>query len=213
MRRTSPSRYATPPNRKELGTASSWWTPASRIRWCPAPAWRPSHGKPSGRPYFGIDGKPLSPSCWAKMRAKFHCEVGITNVWRVPQASGAERIQGTRTGMKYKFASLHGSQKPLKFIDRIVRACTNPGDMVWEPFGGLCPGAVVATNSAGATEPRRSTASSTTPRKRDWRPHERCPGRSPQARPRRHLRRWEAQGPRGGGQQGVRGDGSHTRGR
>ena len=76
------------------------------------------------------------------MRAKFHCEVGITNVWRVPQVSGAERIQGTRTGMKYKFASLHGSQKPLKFIDRIVCACTDPGDVVWEPFGGLCPGAV-----------------------------------------------------------------------
>ena len=102
-----------------------------------------THGKPSGRLYFGINGKPLSPSCWAKMRAKFHCEVGITKVWRAPQVSGAERIQGTRTGMKYKLASLHGSQKPLKFIDRIVRACTDTGDMVWEPFGGLCPGAVV----------------------------------------------------------------------
>ena len=46
--------------------------------------------------------------------------------------------------MKYKFASLHGSQKPLKFIDRIVCACTDQGDVVWEPFGGLCPGAVVS---------------------------------------------------------------------
>jgi site-specific DNA-methyltransferase (adenine-specific) len=45
--------------------------------------------------------------------------------------------------MKYKFRSLHGSQKPLRFIDLIVRASTDPGDVVWEPFGGLCPGAVV----------------------------------------------------------------------
>ena len=62
---------------------------------------------------------------------------------RKPQVSGAERIQGVRTGMKCKFRSLHGSQKPLKFIDRIVRASTDRGDTVWEPFGGLCPGAVV----------------------------------------------------------------------
>ena len=102
------------------------------------------HGDPAGRPYYSIDGKtPLAPARWAKMRAKFHCEVGITNVWRTPQVSGAERIQGHRSDMKYKFASLHGSQKPLKFIDRIIRACTDPGDVVWEPFGGLCPGAVV----------------------------------------------------------------------
>ena len=47
--------------------------------------------------------------------------------------------------MKYKFRSLHGSQKPLKLIDRIIRVSSEPGDVVWEPFGGLCPGAVAAT--------------------------------------------------------------------
>ena len=46
--------------------------------------------------------------------------------------------------MQYKFRSLHGSQKPLKLIDRIIRASTERGDVVWEPFGGLCPGAVVS---------------------------------------------------------------------
>jgi site-specific DNA-methyltransferase (adenine-specific) len=79
-----------------------------------------------------------------KLRAKFNCDVGITNVWREPQVSGSERIQGTRNGMKYKFSSLHGSQKPLKFIDLTIRASTEKGDVVWEPFGGLCPGAVVS---------------------------------------------------------------------
>ena len=46
--------------------------------------------------------------------------------------------------MQYKFRSLHGSQKPLKLIDRIIRASTERGDVVWEPFGGLCPGAIVS---------------------------------------------------------------------
>ena len=101
-------------------------------------------GSAAGRPYFSANGRvPLSARQWARLRAKFKCSVGVTNVWREPQVGGAERIQGARTGMSYKYRSLHGSQKPLKFIDRIVRASTDPGDTVWEPFGGLCPGAVV----------------------------------------------------------------------
>jgi len=104
------------------------------------------HGDPAGRPYFSIDGKyPVSGEQWAKMRAKFYCNVGITNIWREPQVSGAERIQGTRNGMQYKFRSLHGSQKPLKFIKLIIESSTDEGDVVWEPFGGLCPGAVVSS--------------------------------------------------------------------
>ena len=79
----------------------------------------------------------MTASQWARMRAKFKCAVGVTNVWREPQVAGAERIQGVRTGMKYKFRSLHGSQKPLKFIDRIVRASTDPGDAVWEPLRAM----------------------------------------------------------------------------
>lgn len=103
------------------------------------------HGDPAGRPYFSIDGKrPISANQWARLRAKFQCEVGITNVWREPQVGGSERIQGTRNGMKYKFRSLHGSQKPLKFVELTIRASTDEGDVVWEPFGGLCPAAVVS---------------------------------------------------------------------
>ena len=30
---------------------------------------------------------------------------------------------------------------------RIIRAVTRPGDIVWEPFGGLCSGIVAATES------------------------------------------------------------------
>jgi hypothetical protein len=103
------------------------------------------YGDPDGRPYFSVNGKgPISGEQWAKMRAKFHCDVGVTNVWHEPQVSGAERVQGVRRGMHYKFSSLHGSQKPLKFIKLIVESSTDEGDVIWEPFGGLCPGAVVS---------------------------------------------------------------------
>jgi hypothetical protein len=102
------------------------------------------HGRPEGRPYFSIDGKqPVSASAWSKLRAKFKCELGLTNVWREPQVAGNERIQGERSGMRYKFTSLHGSQKPRRFIELIIRISTDEGDVAWEPFGGLCPGAVV----------------------------------------------------------------------
>jgi hypothetical protein len=103
------------------------------------------HGDPAGRPYFSIDGKrPVSGEAWARLRAKFQCDVGITNVWREPQVGGTERIQGERNGMRYKFKSLHGSQKPLRLVELTIRASTDEGDVVWEPFGGLCPGGVVS---------------------------------------------------------------------
>jgi hypothetical protein len=103
------------------------------------------HGEPRGRPYFSIDGKdPIPGHQWARLRAKFACEVGVTNVWREPQVGGAERIQGARNAMKYKFSSLHGSQKPLTLIKLTISSSTEKGDVVWEPFGGLCPGAVVS---------------------------------------------------------------------
>ncbi|HET9180242.1 MAG TPA: DNA methyltransferase [Terriglobia bacterium] len=102
------------------------------------------HGRPEGKPYFSTDRlAPISATDWSKLRAKFKCEAGVTNVWREPQVSGIERIQGQRNGMRYKFASLHGSQKPRRLIELLIRTCTDESDVVWEPFGGLCPGAVV----------------------------------------------------------------------
>lgn len=97
-----------------------------------------ARGRPEGRPYFSVDGKrPLTGAEWAMLRAKFHCEVGVTNVWREPPVRGAERE-------KADARALHGNQKPLKLLDRIIRASSDPGDVVWEPFGGLCSVAVAA---------------------------------------------------------------------
>jgi DNA methylase len=103
------------------------------------------HGKTQGRPYFSLDGKePIRAAEWGRMRAKFQCPLGITNVWSEPQLSGEERVRGERNGMRYKFSSLHGSQKPLRLIEVTIRSSSDLGDAVWEPFGGLCPGAVVS---------------------------------------------------------------------
>lgn len=96
------------------------------------------YGKVTGRPYFSIDGvKPLSGEEWAVMRPKFTCDLGITNVWQEPPVRGVQRL-------KAKHGCLHNNQKPLRLIDICIRASTDPGDVVWEPFGGLCSAAVVS---------------------------------------------------------------------
>ena len=130
--------------RKYLATDHLWYYPPPEA-FVQLAEFANRHGKPEGRPYFSPDGEhPFSGPEWARLRSKFFCDVGITNVWREPHVSGRERIQGERQAMRYKFRSLHGSQKPLPFMERIVRASTEPGDVVWEPFGGLCPGAIVS---------------------------------------------------------------------
>jgi site-specific DNA-methyltransferase (adenine-specific) len=104
-----------------------------------------THGRPIGRPYFSEDGLiPISAQKWSTLRAKFRCPIGVTNVWRHPQVGGADRINGWRQEMRWKFRSLHGSQKPLKLIEIGIAASTEKDDVVWEPFGGLCPAAVCA---------------------------------------------------------------------
>lgn len=99
------------------------------------------HGRPEGKPYFSLNGiHPATAGEWAKMRAKFHCDVGITNVWREPPVRGEERI-------KDAYKSVHMNQKPLRLLEQILLASSDQGDVVWEPFGGLCSTAVAALNT------------------------------------------------------------------
>lgn len=91
------------------------------------------HGDPTGRPYFSADGKrPLTAEEWARMRSKFYCEYGVTNVWSEPAMRGTERVKDSRN------RCVHANQKPMTLIDRIIRASSDQKDVVWEPFGGLC---------------------------------------------------------------------------
>lgn len=105
------------------------------------------HGRPAGRPYFSIDGKrPFTAEEWARMRAKFKCDTGITNVWSEPSVRGIERL-------KDKHQCVHMNQKPLRLLEIIIDASSEVGDVVWEPFGGLCS-ASIASHKLG----RRSFA-------------------------------------------------------
>lgn len=101
-------------------------------------AYANTHGKPEGRPYFSIDGEEsLTASQWALMRSKFKCPYGVTNVWDHNALRNKERI---KRGAK----SIHLNQKPLALMNTIIEASTDPGDVVWEPFGGLFSASVGA---------------------------------------------------------------------
>ena len=98
------------------------------------------HGNSQGRPYYSLDGaRPATAQEWARMRAKFYCDVGITNVWREPAVRGEERI-------KDAYKCVHMNQKPLRLLEQVIVATSDPGDVVWEPFGGLCSVAIAAAN-------------------------------------------------------------------
>jgi hypothetical protein len=96
------------------------------------------HGRKEGRPYFSNDGKrSLTADEWGRMRAKFNFANGITNVWQENAVRGNERI-------KTQLKCVHMNQKPLSLLQLCIQASTDPGDTVWEPFGGLCSVSVAA---------------------------------------------------------------------
>lgn len=109
------------------------------------------NGDPAGRPYFSIDGKkPVTANQWAALRHPWTHQHAITNVWQLPPLNGPERFRGNgkrsapRVHNPGRNATNHLNQKPLVFMERILTASTLPGDVVWEPFGGLCSAAVAA---------------------------------------------------------------------
>jgi site-specific DNA-methyltransferase (adenine-specific) len=126
--------------RKYLTQCHLWYFPPGEAvvrmaRWCGR------FGGKTNRPYFSIDGlNPPSADDWDSMRAKWVHTHGRTNVWHEPPVHNGERVRATGSSSHY----LHANQKPLTLMERQVLACTDPGDVVWEPFGGLCTGSVAA---------------------------------------------------------------------
>ncbi len=99
------------------------------------------HGRREGRPYFSLDGlKPVTGQDWTNMRSKFYCPHGVTNVWDRAPMRGDERVKVPGGGR-----AVHLNQKPIDLMARIVEASTEPGDVVWEPFGGLFTASLVAS--------------------------------------------------------------------
>lgn len=98
------------------------------------------HGRLTRRPYFSLDGKtPVTAETWAELRAKWNYVHGVTNVWSEPALRGVERIKHHES-----LKCVHMNQKPLKLLERCIAASSDPGDVVWDPFGGLCSVAVAA---------------------------------------------------------------------
>lgn len=111
------------------------------------------HGDPAGVPYFSLDGRAgVTAAEWAALRGRWNHEHGLTNVWSAPPLNGQERYKGNgvrsapRVYRPGRNAAVHLNQKPLEFMRRIVAASSDPGDVVWEPFGGLCTAAAAAVD-------------------------------------------------------------------
>ncbi|WP_242393946.1 DNA methyltransferase [Anaeromyxobacter oryzisoli] len=123
--------------RKYLDQSHLWYFPPPEAM-ARLAAHANAHGRPEGRPYFALDGAPATAEAWAAMRARFRCPFGVTNVWDRAPVAGPERVRapGGR--------AVHLNQKPLDLLERIIQASTDPGEVVWEPFGGLFTAALAA---------------------------------------------------------------------
>ena len=100
-----------------------------------------------------LDGRaPVTGKDWDALRHSGGTH-GITNVWQLAPLHGVERIKGTmrraapRVYSPGGLSAAHLNQKPLEFMHRILAAVTDPGDVVWEPFGGLASASVAAVES------------------------------------------------------------------
>jgi site-specific DNA-methyltransferase (adenine-specific) len=123
--------------RKYLTQCNLWYFPPGEAVVAMAD-WCLRKGRSTTRPYFSLDGKtPVTTTAWNSLRAKWHHEHGVTNVWSEPPVHNGERL---KVGSSY----LHANQKPLALMTRQILACTDTGDVVWEPFGGLCSATVAA---------------------------------------------------------------------
>jgi DNA methylase len=119
--------------RKYLDQGHLWYYPPPQI-FLKMQQYANQNGDPAGRPYFSINGEwPATEEEWGKMRSKFQCPHGVTNVWERSALRGKEREKVN--GLNGK--AVHLNQKPIDLISTLVRASSEPTDVVWEPFGGL----------------------------------------------------------------------------
>ena len=128
-------------------------------------AYANAHGRPSGWPYYSLDGeRPVTAKQWDALRYRWQHAHGLTNVWSRRPLHGDERLKGTgrraapRVYNPTAASSAHLNQKPLEFMERLITAVTEPGEVIWEPFGGLCSASVAAV-----TLGRRAFAAETDP--------------------------------------------------
>lgn len=123
-------------SRKYLTLDRNWYPPPTEVM-ARIVAFLNEKGNPAGRPYYPLHGKPWDAEVWERERPVFHLDAGLTNVWQTPALRAAERI---KLGTKAR----HPNQKPLALVRRLIRAASNPGEIVWDPFSGLGTTALAA---------------------------------------------------------------------
>jgi hypothetical protein len=129
--------------RKYLDQGHLWYYPPPEM-FIKMADYANKHGDPAGLPYFSRDGlRPMNQEEWAAMRSTFHCPMGVTNVWDRNPLKGAERVRVPHISGK----AAHLNQKPLDLMRQIVIAASDPGQIVWEPFGGLFSASLAAMQS------------------------------------------------------------------
>jgi site-specific DNA-methyltransferase (adenine-specific) len=126
-----------------------YWPPGEMVE--RLAAYASEHGEASGCPYFSLDGKAsVTAEEWDALRYRWNHVHGLTNVWRRSPLHGTERWKGglersaPRVHSPSEQSAAHLNQKPLEFMLRQIAAVTEPGDVVWEPFGGLASASVAA---------------------------------------------------------------------
>lgn len=126
--------------RKYLDQGHLWYFPPPDM-FDKLVAYANEYGDVEGKPYFSQDGlNPMTSSDWEKMRAKFYCPMGYTNVWDRNTLKGNERI-----GVPDQISkAAHLNQKPLDLMSLIIEASSDIGDVIWEPFGGLFSASIAA---------------------------------------------------------------------
>lgn len=126
--------------RKYLDQGHLWYYPPPEM-FAKLAEYANKHGSPQGRPYFSRDGiRAMTADEWASMRSKFFCPVGFTNVWDRNPLNGGERVRVPEISGK----AAHLNQKPLDLMRLIIEASSEPGDVIWEPFGGLFSASLAA---------------------------------------------------------------------
>ena len=124
--------------RKYLDQSHLWYFPPSE-KFEMLSAYANQHGNKEGRPYFSADGKkPMTAKEWATLRYKFYCPHGFTNVWSRNALRGEERMKALNG------KAIHLNQKPLDLMELIIKASSDEGDAIWEPFGGLFTASLAA---------------------------------------------------------------------
>lgn len=136
-------------SRKWLTGCHLWYPPPTEA-FVALALYANNHGKPEGRPYFQIEPGIDIATAWEQQRYRWNYQHGHSNVWQHPAVSGPERYRGEGIRAASNVSPLgdkqstHHNQKPLELMRLIIQACTTPGDVVWEPFGGLCSASVAA---------------------------------------------------------------------